>query len=177
VVEAYATGSVVGLDSTGGAVGSGRGHITDTFATGPVSGRDYVGGLVGDLSSNQLVASSYATGTVRGRAFVGGLVGGLSSGLSVVDNCFATGRVEGDTATDTVARLSGTALTFTASYFDAASTCINAGGACDAFGTPVDLTAQPNYFFAPTQPPLAMWAFGTVWSARAADYPLLLRAR
>ncbi|MGE5468430.1 MAG: beta strand repeat-containing protein [Ignavibacteria bacterium] len=103
ISDSYATGSVSGVDSVGGLVGSnveslvgpvesGRASITNSHATGAVSGANYVGGLVGS-SSGGSIDGSYATGRVSAVSFAGGLVGGNWG--ATVTNSSASGDVEG----------------------------------------------------------------------------------
>jgi filamentous hemagglutinin family protein len=87
-------GSVTGLFSVGGLVGTNDGgHISNSYSTGNVSGDDSVGGLVG--TNIGVVSNSYATGTVASNhvlSYLGGLVG-INEGQ--ISNSFATGNVIG----------------------------------------------------------------------------------
>ncbi len=84
-------GSVLGLSSAGGLVGSNTGIISNSYNTGTVSGGSSLGGLMG--SNTGTVSYSYATGNVSGTSSLGGLMGSSTTGL--VSNSYATGNVSG----------------------------------------------------------------------------------
>src|SRR6202040_3493416 len=83
-------GSVLGLSSAGGLVGSNTGTISNSYNTGTVSGGSSLGGLMG--SNTGTVINSYATGNVNGTSSLGGLMG---SNTGTVTNSYATGNVNG----------------------------------------------------------------------------------
>ena len=95
----YATGSVKGINSVGGLVGSNRGIIDFCHADGPVEGAGHsVGGLVGSTSNNSSIMNSHSTGNVEGEERVGGLVGRhltIEDDDRYIGNCYATGDVTG----------------------------------------------------------------------------------
>ena len=86
----YFDGTVTGHYFVGGLVGSNRGIMTDCYATGTVTGDERVGGLSGQNVGN--VNDSYSTGTVTGSNLVGGLAG---ISFNITSNCHATGNVIG----------------------------------------------------------------------------------
>jgi filamentous hemagglutinin family protein len=83
-------GSVTGLSSAGGLVGSNTGTIAYSFNTGLVSGGSSLGGLLG--SNTGTVSFSSATGNISGTSSLGGLMG---SNTGTVRNSYATGNVAG----------------------------------------------------------------------------------
>ena len=83
-------GSVLGLSSAGGLVGSNTGTISNSYNTGTVSGGSSLGGLMG--SNTGTVSGSYATGNVTGTSSLGGLMG---SNTGTVSGSFATGNITG----------------------------------------------------------------------------------
>jgi filamentous hemagglutinin family protein len=100
-------GSVIGLSSAGGLVGSNTGTISHSSNTGTVSGGSSLGGLMG--SNTGTVNYSYATGNVSGTSSLGGLMG---SNTGTVDNSYATGNVSG---TSSLGGLMGSSTTGTVS--------------------------------------------------------------
>ncbi len=112
VRAAFAKGNVSGNTGVGGLVGNhttvnGIGRISGSCAMVAVSGtgseQTLIGGLVGD--NNGAIDTSCATGSVsastdnnNGSAWVGGLVGRNGNGDNTdgsIDNCYATGSVQG----------------------------------------------------------------------------------
>ena len=83
-------GSVIGLSSTGGLVGSNTGTVSNSYNTGTVSGGSSLGGLMG--SNTGAVSNSYATGAVNGTSSLGGLMG---SNTGTVSYSYALGNVSG----------------------------------------------------------------------------------
>ena len=87
ITKCYLTGSINGVNQTGGLVGENlSGTVTDCYSTASVNSTGLnVGGLVG---SNDIgtVTNSYSTGPVSGNNPVGGLVG--SDGGGTVNNSF-----------------------------------------------------------------------------------------
>lgn len=79
----------------GGLVGSTEGLIHSSSSTGQVSGVQYVGGLIGYINGQGTVAFSYSKADVVGSESVGGLVGATAKVESLVDSCYAMGRVDG----------------------------------------------------------------------------------
>jgi hypothetical protein len=100
-------GSVIGLSSAGGLVGSNTGTISHSSNTGTVSGGSSLGGLMG--SNTGTVNYSYATGNVSGTSSLGGLMG---SNTGTVDNSYAMGNVSG---TSSLGGLMGSSTTGTVS--------------------------------------------------------------
>ncbi|MHC4648580.1 MAG: GLUG motif-containing protein [Planctomycetota bacterium] len=110
ISNCYATANVSGMTTVGGLLGKiEAGTVTNCYATGAVTaaGHDYVsdyaGGLVGG-SMGGMVENSYATGNVTEEGDgLSGSSGGLlgynddSYGVSIVNNCYATGNVSGTT--------------------------------------------------------------------------------
>ncbi|SER02621.1 filamentous hemagglutinin family N-terminal domain-containing protein, partial [Pseudomonas cuatrocienegasensis] len=112
ISNAYATGSVSGVDYVGGLVGYNYGGaISNAYATGSVSGSgDYVGGLVGVNTNSGTISNAYATGSVLGASQVGGLVG--SNDGSISSSFYATTNAAGNPINnngDTVAGFDGNA--------------------------------------------------------------------
>ena len=83
-------GSVIGLSSAGGLVGSNTGTISNSSNTGNVSGGSSLGGLMG--SNTGTVSFSSTTGSVNGTSSLGGLMG---SNTGTVSFSSATGNVSG----------------------------------------------------------------------------------
>ncbi len=93
VSQSYATGTVSGMNNTGGLVGSMgvNTNVSNSYATGAVASTGtHAGGLVGSLSGT--ISNSYATGAVSGNVNVGGLLGW---NLGEVSNSYATGTLTG----------------------------------------------------------------------------------
>ena len=90
ISNSYNTGSVTGGSSLGGLMGSNTGTVSNSSATGNVSGTSSLGGLMG--SNTGTVSYSYATGNVNGTSSLGGLMG---SNTGAVSNSYATGNVTG----------------------------------------------------------------------------------
>jgi hypothetical protein len=90
ISNSYNTGSVSGTSSLGGLMGSNTGTVSNSSATGNVSGTSSLGGLMG--SNTGTVSYSYATGNVNGTSSLGGLMG---SNTGAVSNSYATGNVTG----------------------------------------------------------------------------------
>ena len=93
VSQSYATGTVSGMNNTGGLVGfmGVNTNVSNSYATGTVAASGTpAGGLVGSLSGT--ISNSYATGAVSGKTNVGGLLGW---NLGEVSNSYATGAVSG----------------------------------------------------------------------------------
>ena len=94
ISNSYNTGTVSGGSSLGGLMGSNTGTVSYSYATGNVSGTSSLGGLMG--SNTGTVSYSYATGNVSGTSSLGGLMGSSTTGL--VSNSYATGNVSGTTS-------------------------------------------------------------------------------
>jgi len=93
VSQSYATGTVSGMNNTGGLVGfmDVNTNVSNSYATGAVTSTGtHAGGLVGSLSGT--ISNSYATGAVSGNINVGGLLGW---NLGEVSNSYATGTLNG----------------------------------------------------------------------------------
>ena len=97
LANAYATGTVSGVDYVGGLAGklfTDNVSATNYYATGAVSGRNSVGGLIGDFVGT--LRTAYATGTVVGTGDnIGGLIGGAIFNGFLLDGTYATGSVSG----------------------------------------------------------------------------------
>lgn len=124
----HVTGSVLGNGSNvGGLVGQvTNGTLQGASSTASVTGLSNVGGLAGTVQNGTL-ADAYSTGSVTGTisnssAFAGGLVGNVFDSATLT-NTYASGRVQGYTATGGL--IGGTFLstiTFANSYWDVNST-------------------------------------------------------
>ncbi len=88
----YVTGSVSGVQTVGGLVGSHSRHssVENSYTDVKVEGVKNVGGLIGHqigILSDPLISSethnSYAMGTVKGESYVGGLIGWNYYGLAI----------------------------------------------------------------------------------------------
>lgn len=101
------SGSVKGLREVGGLVGHATGIIKDSHASANVKGEGLfngqIGGLVGTIGvidgvyngkTVSMIDNSYATGTVEGEYNVGGLAG--RADLAEILNSYATGSVKGN---------------------------------------------------------------------------------
>lgn len=98
--NSYATGNVSGRDLyVGGLVAqNAAGTITNSYAEGNVNNTGNSSGTGGLVGANWgAISNSYAGGAVEGNSYVGGLVGrnGSSSYSATVENCYASGMVEG----------------------------------------------------------------------------------
>jgi len=96
IENCYVTGTVDGMDASGGIVGENSGAtgiIKNCYSTCSVSGSN-VGGIAGYHVSGSII-NCYATGSVSGNSQVGGIVGSITNGT--VQNCYATGSVSGTT--------------------------------------------------------------------------------
>jgi hypothetical protein len=107
ISNSYNTGVVSGGSSLGGLMGSNTGTVSNSSATGNVSGTSSLGGLMG--SNTGTVSYSYATGDVSGTSSLGGLMG---SNTGAVSNSYATGNVTG---TSSLGGLMGSSTTGTVS--------------------------------------------------------------
>lgn len=90
------TGSVSGLDMTGGIAGyvSSSSRIENCYSTGSVRGVNHTGGLTGKLYGPQTVHNCYSSGAVRGIYNTGGLIGSALDGESV-ENSFWNRQTSG----------------------------------------------------------------------------------
>jgi len=86
---------VSGNLGVGALVGFVGGSLHTCWSDGNISGVRYVGGLIGRISGG-IVARSYSKATVAGDSSVGGLVGIISGETSLVESCYATGRIDGN---------------------------------------------------------------------------------
>jgi len=97
VVNCHAAGiNVTGNTRVGGLVGYVDGAVAQSSTRGQVTGVRYVGGLVGDISEGT-VSRSYSKAAVSGDESVGGLAGATVNQASIIDSCYATGKVRGGT--------------------------------------------------------------------------------
>lgn len=87
---------VTGNTRVGGLVGNADGLVSQCSSRGRVAGILYVGGLVGSVGQ-ATVKKSYSKASVSGNDSVGGLVGATVNEASVVDSCYANGKVNGAT--------------------------------------------------------------------------------
>ena len=89
----YATGPVIGNNTTGGLVGrQWDATISNSYALGTVSGATFVGGLVGRNIDSSNIYNSYSTGLVSGLDIVGGFAG-YTHALGNVVNSYSTGTL------------------------------------------------------------------------------------
>ncbi|BAU28084.1 GLUG motif-containing protein [Aneurinibacillus soli] len=204
----HASGSVSASDTAGGLVGYGENSlIHNSYSTGAVTVRDhYAGGLVGFQKYGSSIYDSYASGTVRGGGdYIGGLVGaqyGNYMGGSVIENTYASGRVEGrsyvggllgyagDGASE--AQLSSIRRSYALNSSVSGTSHIGkiVGAALNSSVTMTDLyclstmtgghinyaTSSITPEQAVTQAPYeayTLWDFGNVWSIKANSYPAL----
>lgn len=95
VIDCYATGiNVSGNLRVGGLIGDVDGGVARCASQGTVAGVRYVGGLIGQVDEGN-VARSYSKATVFGNEGVGGFVGATVDDTTVINACYATGRVDG----------------------------------------------------------------------------------
>ncbi|MDO9413832.1 MAG: MBG domain-containing protein [Pseudolabrys sp.] len=94
IINSYNTGTISGGSSLGGLMGSNIGTVLASYATGAVNGTSSLGGLMG--SNTGTVSLSYASGNVTGTSSLGGLMGSSTTGP--VSNSYATGNVSGTTS-------------------------------------------------------------------------------
>lgn len=101
ITNSRAFGDVTGATRIGGLAGGTNSGttITSCFATGYTVGLTggYVGGLTGFGRAH--IFNSYAVGDVTGNGnYIGGLDGGHTQNNRLIQNCFASGNVDGGTA-------------------------------------------------------------------------------
>ena len=123
IIDSYSAGSVTGHHSVGGLVGVNGDTIITCHGTSNVRGRYSVGGLVGsnagryewvdgmhgyaDWYSPSTVSDCYSTGSVLGYAGdIGGLCG-VNTNTSIIERCYASNIVSGDTNTYVLGGLCG----------------------------------------------------------------------
>ena len=97
ITNCYNTGTVIGVESVGGVVGTFCGTVTNCYNTGMVSGNSNVGGVAGYANQGSTLQNSYNTGTVSGADqydCVGGVAGFVDG--AAVTNCYNIGTVSGD---------------------------------------------------------------------------------
>jgi predicted secreted protein len=119
IVSSYSSGSVSGIGTVGGLVGSNYGSLTMSHSAGSVSGSgSSVGGLVGFNGGS--VFRCYSTAATSGTSGVGGLVGshGWHRSSSSVSQSYCTGPVTG--SGEAIGGLAGSALngSITFSFWD-----------------------------------------------------------
>ena len=88
-----ATGKVKTLAYSGSFVGTNRGKIDSSFATGKIVGSAYLGGFAGYNIGE--IRNSYSTGDVDETASSGGGFAAHNYKDAVIENCYATGNVNG----------------------------------------------------------------------------------
>lgn len=91
VTQARVSGNI-GVGALAGFVG---GSLHTCWSDGSVSGVQYVGGLIGRISGGT-IARSYSKAAVAGDSSIGGLFGIISGEMSLVESCYATGRIDGN---------------------------------------------------------------------------------
>lgn len=88
-----ATGKIKALAYSGAFVGINRGKIDSSFATGKMVGSAYLGGFAS--YNHGEIRNSYATGDVDVTASSGGGFVARNETSGIVENCYATGNVNG----------------------------------------------------------------------------------
>lgn len=163
-----------GQNYIGGITGYNNGGISDSFAKVDVTATagNYHGGLVGNNSS--AIVNCYWKGNLTSS---GGLVGGISgsSWSNSIMRSFAFGGVSGSSLDHAVSLTSGDGGLLTDVHFDSNSICTNPIGNCTNYGTGIDTALNPQYFFDPSNPPLSLWDFDTIWQEVPGDLPVLRR--
>jgi len=99
IVNCYAVGNVVGINSLGGLVGENSGTIENSHAEASVTGSNTIGGLTGSNIDYGAIKNSYANGVVKGSGNnIGGLAGinGGNSNRATIEKSYAAGNVEGN---------------------------------------------------------------------------------
>ena len=95
VVNCHATRiNVTGNTQVGGLVGGVDGSVAQCSSRGQVTGVRFVGGVVGEINQGT-ISRSYSKAMVSGDDSVGGLAGATINQASIVDSCYATGKVRG----------------------------------------------------------------------------------
>ena len=148
--------------------------VVDVFGSCAIDGNGGgVGGLIGHHEGSVTNCYYQHAGIVtdNGGNYVGGLVG-WNTGPGSIANCFANVDVHGNN-TGTVGLLVGTGTAPNNSYYAANRTCTNDGGACNSYGTGIDLVTTPDYFSRKANPPLTSWDFTAVWAERTNSEPVL----
>lgn len=88
-------------------------------------------------------------------------------------NSFSDTNVQGNNGGTVGILIGASSSTITNSYYANNRSCVNLGGACLAYGSGIDLVANPNGFFLKANSPLSSWDFNSVWLERPNDYPIL----
>ena len=95
ISASYSSATVNAFNDLGGLVGFAQGTITSSVATGPVSATlDRAGGLIG-FCFGCTATNNYATGDVSADSYAGGLIGFAISSSATVATNYATGKVTG----------------------------------------------------------------------------------
>lgn len=111
LANVWATGTVIGGESTGGIAGNVYGGtVTNVHFDGAVHGGIFVGGLFGTLGANSSVLST--SGSVTGNGAIGGLIGQLTNDATLTTS-FSTSSVAatGNDAGGIVGSLTGGTIT------------------------------------------------------------------
>jgi outer membrane protein assembly factor BamB len=125
ITQCRAGGSVSGINSVGGLVGT-AGSISNCYATGSVSGSSNVGGLAGNVTT---ATRCYSTGLVTGTSTTGGLAG---SGAAVESfwNIETSGQPTGSIGTGKTTAEMQDINTFLAAGWDFAGEATNGSADC-----------------------------------------------
>jgi hypothetical protein len=100
VTHCHSTVEVIGSERVGGLIGNNENSsIADSYEEGNVVGSIEYGGLVGK-NYNSSITRSYATGNltedISGLAVVAGGLIGSNSGMNQINDCYASGNIEGE---------------------------------------------------------------------------------
>lgn len=161
-------GNISGEDEVGGLIGHAyRTAIESSYNSATVTGVSAVGGLLGGNTSNVLIENSFNRGDISGNNLVGGIFGSRS-GSTLVNSSFSYGPVSG--VTTEIGQLQGYqfAANLNGAYYSSTAICTN----CDEFyGTGIDTSISPNYFFQSSNAPLNNWDWNSIWLENGTDFP------
>jgi len=91
-----------------------------------ISGNDYTGGVAGGVFGNSVVQNCYATGSVNG-SYSGGVAGGVFEN-SVIKNCYSTGEVKCSESTGIAGGVAGEVKNGTVKTCAAFNSVVEASG-------------------------------------------------
>ena len=122
VARSRTAGTINGSSAVGGLIGLMiDGNVSESFATSTVTSNDQRGGLIGYRDESAVVRDVFARGSVTGPlAESGGLIGfdTATGGLGSQTRAYSTGRVSGSENVGGFIGLAGSAIPWTASFWD-----------------------------------------------------------
>ncbi|WP_339790373.1 MAG: fibronectin type III domain-containing protein [Imperialibacter sp.] len=168
VSNCFATGSVTGIDFTGGLSGGVTSNLTECYANvNVVATGGNTGGFSG-IVSGATIENCYVTGNVSGTSSVGGFAGYVftsgSEGGGSITNCFSSGLVTGNSNAGGFAGLAeGDEVTSV--YWSTSSS----GQATSAVGSGLDMGGMR------TEDSFSGWDFTNIWTINEySSFPFLI---